>query len=304
MDIIAHLFDSEVRTATLIFLILLATLVVAAIVGRAFNRGISRIELRGHEDTTGLRFARRCVLALIYGLGGAWALVQVPELRIMGHSMLAGAGLLTIVAGLASQQVLSNIVSGVLIVIFRPFRLNDRISVNGLTGTVEDITLRDIVLRDLENNRVVIPNAVIMSNSLTNFNHTDMRVKKRIDVGIGYDSDLDRAIACMVELVSSHPLRVDGRSPAEKQRGDAEVLARVTSLGDSAVIVSSWFWAANVADAYVVESDLLRSVKLRFDAEGIAIPYAQRTLSLAPGTSEAIAHALHRQNPTHGDGAR
>lgn len=287
MSAIKNTIAMDFRTGVVIALILFATVVLARLVGRAIDRAIARSERRGEADTTGLRFVRRCPLALTYGLGSGWALVRVPELRIMGHSVLAGAGVLTIVAGLASQQVLGNVVSGVLIVIFRPFRLNDRISVNGMTGVVEDINLRDIVLRDPENNRIVIPNSIITSNSVVNFQHTDSRVRRRIDVGIGYDSDLDKALALLVEIVLAHPARIDGRSRAELDR-DAEVPARVSALGESAVALSTWFWARNVADAAVIEGELLRSIKLRFDQQGISIPYPQRTLSFAPGAAGVV----------------
>ncbi|MCB1957815.1 MAG: mechanosensitive ion channel family protein [Rhodocyclaceae bacterium] len=279
----------DVRTGALIALILCATFIAAKILDRAIDRAIARSEKRGEEDTTGLRFVRRCLLVLTYGLGCGWALVQIPELQTMGHSVLAGAGVLTIVAGLASQQVLGNVVSGVLIVIFRPFRLNDRISVNGMTGVVEDINLRDIVLRDPDNNRIVIPNSIITGNAVVNFHHTDTRVRRRIEVGIGYDSDVDTALALLVEIVRANPARIDGRSPAEVARGDAEVIARVSALGESAVVLSTWFWARNIADAAVIEGELLRAIKLRFDADGITIPYPQRTLSFAPGTAARIA---------------
>ncbi|HAI39544.1 MAG TPA: mechanosensitive ion channel protein MscS, partial [Maribacter sp.] len=90
-------------------------------------------------------FINHIVTAVIYIIGIAVALVQIPELKLMGHSLLAGAGVLSLIAGLASQQALSNIMSGILIVIFKPFRINDKITIRGsFTGTVEDINLRQV----------------------------------------------------------------------------------------------------------------------------------------------------------------
>ncbi|MES1926582.1 mechanosensitive ion channel family protein [Salinisphaera sp. T31B1] len=274
-------FLGDARTLAAISVILLITIVVASTVRLLMMRAIRRAMRDTSYDPTGLLFARRIVSGGVYLVGIGCALAQIPKFEVLGHSMLAGAGVLTLVAGLASQQVLSNVMSGVLIVVFKPFRLRDRITVNGLTGVVEDMNLRQIVLRDVENNRIVIPNSIVSSNALVNAHHTDPRMCKKLEIGIGYDSDIDTALAILVEEVERHPLHIDARNPTQIANGEPPVVARVTELGDSAVMLTVWAWASNSADAVVMYCDLLRRVKQRFDAQGIDIPFPQRTLSYA-----------------------
>ncbi len=209
----------------------------------------------------------------------------MPEFKTLGQSLLAGAGIVTVIGGLASQQVLSNIVSGFLIVFFRPFRIGDRITENNTwTGVVEDITLRETLLRDFENDRIVIPNSLVSSQVLVNANHTDDRVCKFIGVGIGYGSDTDQAMVIMAEEVKAHPLHVDNRTPDEVSQGLPEVPVRVLGLGASSVNLRAWAWAANPADGFVMQCDLFRDIKRRFDAAGIEIPFPQTTVSFADDT--------------------
>lgn len=265
--------------------ILLATLVCAKIVKITMDRAISRSKRSADHDPTGLLFTRRCCIIIIYMLGLGMALAKIPRLAIIGHSLLAGAGVITLITGLASQQVLSNIISGVLIVIFKPFKLGDRVTISDLTGTVEDINLRHVVLRDLENNRIVIPNSLVGSDPLINFNLSDPRCCKAIEIGIGYSSDIDKALAILVDEVLRHPLHIDTRTPEQKNNGTPEVVARVVALGDSAVVLKVWAWAKDTADGFVLNCDLLKSIKQRFDAEGIEIPFPQRTISYAGAPS-------------------
>ena len=110
---------------------------------------------------------RRLVKAGIIVIGVGVALTHIPELTVIGDSLLAGVGIVTVISGLASQQVLSNFVSGFLSVFFRPFKTGDRIAVNNTwTGEVADITQRKTILRDSESNLVIVTNSVVSSQAL------------------------------------------------------------------------------------------------------------------------------------------
>ena len=195
-------------------------------------------------------------------------------MKILGHSILAGAGILSLIAGLASQQALSNIMSGFLIVLFKPFKLNDRITFNDTyTGIVEEINLRQVVLRDIENNRIVVPNSVISSNVIVNSNLNDSKVCKIIEIGIGYTADIGKALQIMEEEVLKHPLHIDIRTPEEKGNNVPEVVSRVTALENSAVKLSVWAYSDHMLNGFTMYCDLLRSIKERFDQENIEIPY-------------------------------
>ena len=284
---------ADFRALAAVLVTLAITAFAAWLVQRILARALARYSERRQIDEIGTRFVRRLVIAGIYLIGVSTALTHIPEFRTLGHSLLAGAGILTIVGGLASQQVLSNIVSGFLIVLFRPFKTGDRITVNNTwTGVVEDITLRETILRDFENNRVVVPNAVLSGQVLVNANHTDERICKFIEIGIGYRSDVDRAMAIMAEEITKHPLHIDHRSAEQVQRAEPIVPVRVMSLGSSSVNLRAWAWADNPADGFVLQCDLLRSIKQRFDAENIEIPFPQTTLTF--GKDEVLAVSTNK----------
>ena len=118
-----------------------------------------------------------------------------PSLRALGTTIFAGAGIFAAIIGFASQQAFSNIIGGIFIVIFKPFRVGDLIEIGVASkGTVEDITLRHTVIRDFENKRIVIPNSAISSETILNSHLKDGRINRRIEFRVFLDTDIDRAI--------------------------------------------------------------------------------------------------------------
>ncbi len=259
----------------------------------AFNfvarRYIRKAVHKLNADPTNYQFIRHLVTALIYLVGVGWAFLILPGFKTVANSLLAGAGIAAVVAGLASQQVLSNLMSGLFLVLFKPFRVNDRLKLkDGFTGVVEDITLRHTVLRDLENNRIIVPNGVISNEIIVNTNLSDNRVCRFIDIGISYGSDIDKAIGIIRDEVLNHPLHVDPRTPEQLEAGKEEVEVRVVALAESSVNLRAWAWAEDTPKAFNLYCDLLRSIKLRFDAEGIEIPFPQRKLWIDPIRVEQV----------------
>ena len=164
--------------------------------------------------------------------------------------------------------------SGFLIVLFKPFKLNDKITFGSTyTGTVEEINLRQVVLRNFENNRVVVPNSVISSQVIVNANLTEMKVCKMIVIGIGYDSDIGKALKIMEEEIIKHPLHIDNRTPDDITNNVPEVISRVIDLGSSSVTLKAWAYSDTSSNGFVMYCDLMRSIKERFDKENIEIPY-------------------------------
>lgn len=264
---------SESDIAIHIIVVIAITIALGIVFNYLADRYIKKSSLSKHLDPTSFVFARKIISAIIYIVGISFALVQIPALKTVGHSLLAGAGILSLVAGLASQQALSNIMSGFLIVLFKPFKINDRITFNNYTGTVEEINLRQVVLRDLENNRVIVPNSVISSQVIVNTNLNDTKVVKGVQIGIGYSSDIGKALKIMEEEISNHPFYLDLRTDEDKKNGVPIVTTRVVSLDDSSVGLKAWANAENNSNGYILYCDVLRSIKERFDKEGIEIPY-------------------------------
>ena len=259
--------------------IVAGTMLIAFLFNRLFRRFIRRNSLLIRNDPTNYVFLRHAITGIIYIVGFSSAVYSVPSLRAVANSLLAGAGILAVAVGFASQHALSNIISGIFIVIFKPFSVNDRLRFqNGLQGVVEDITLRHVVIRDFENRRILIPNSVISEEIIVNADFGDDTICKFLEIDISYDSNIDRARAIMQEEALRHPLQIDGRTPEQIQAGRPEILVRVIALGEYYVRLRAYIWARNNAEAFELGCDLMESIKKRFDLEGIEIPFPYRTI--------------------------
>lgn len=258
--------------------ILIGTIILAALVSRFFRALIKRSSDEMKSDPTNYLFLRHLAVGIIYLVGIGIAVYTVPELRGLASSMLAGAGILAVAVGFASQHALSNVISGLFIVIFKPFRVNDRITLRDLGGVIEDITLRHTVIRNFENRRIIIPNSLISDEILINADFSDGKVCKFIEVGISYESNIDLAKEIMRAEAMAHPLLIDNRNAEQIEAGEPQVPVRVLALQDSGVLLRAWAWTAGQADSFALGCDLYESIKKRFDREGIEIPYPHRTI--------------------------
>ena len=120
---------------------------------------------------------------------------------------------------------------------------------------------------------ILIPNSKINSATIINSSYGDSSTCAFIDIGVSYDTNLDGAIDVMRQEIMKHPLLLDHRTEEEKKADVPEVVIRVVNLGDSAITLRAWAWAATAVNATVMKYDLLKSIKERFDKEGIEIPY-------------------------------
>lgn len=262
-------------------LIIVGTIIVAAIFQSVFRRIIKRKSHDLNNDPTNYKFLKHTLSALIYIVGFSWAVYTIPTLRVMATSMLAGAGILAVVVGFASQQALANVIAGVFIVIFKPFRINDRVQIkdNFYAGIVEDITLRHTVIRNFENRRIVIPNSLMSSEIIVNSDFGEDLICKFVEVGISYESDVVLAKKILAEEIMKHPNWLDRRTPEEKEDPNHDIVTvKVVALADSSVNLRAWAWAGDTAAAFDLNCDVLELIKIRFPAEGITIPYPQRTI--------------------------
>ena len=244
-----------------------------------FNRFVKKQVIMSGNDPTRYRFISHLLTAMIYIIGFGWAFSHIDALRTLAASLLAGAGIAAVAIGFASQAAISNIIGGLFIVLFKPYRINDRITLaSGRGGVVEDITLRHTVIRDFENRRIIIPNSIISNETLVNADLTDERIVKWVDIGISYNSDIDLAKKIIREEIMAHPVLIDGRNAEQIEKGDPQVPVRVISLGESSVNLRAWAWVASQQDSAALGWDTLESIKKRFDKEGIEIPFPHRTI--------------------------
>ena len=225
-------------------------------------------------DVTKVMFLKQIVVTAIYIIGCATFLSLIPGMEKISNSILASAGILAMAVGLASQEALSNIVGGLFIIFTRPFKVGDFIRTDdNVVGTVIEITLRHTIIRNIENRMILIPNSKINSATIINSSYGDPSTCSFIDIGVSYDTNLNEAIGVMREEIMKHPMLIDHRTDEEKKAGVPEVVIRVIELGDSAITLRAWAWAATAINATIMKYDLFKSIKERFDKEKIEIPY-------------------------------
>ena len=202
-----------------------------------------------------------------------------PSMKSVAQTALGGAGVIAIIAGVASQEALSNLVGGVFIISFKPFKIGDVIKVTDtMVGTVTDITLRHTVIRNFENKMIVIPNAIINKEKLINFDLGEKKCCEHIELGITYDSNVELAKKILREECEKHPFIFDNRTEADKKDGLPMVKTALTRFNDSSVTIRAWAWAETFGNAFTLKCDVFESTKKRFDAEGVGLAFPTRTV--------------------------
>lgn len=260
--------------------VVLLTVISGSVLQTLFTRRIQKSKNLG-EDPTSYKFIRSLAVIGIYFLGAILAILAFPSLRGTANTVLGGAGVIALIAGVASQEALSNIVGGIFIIIFKPFKLYDIIKISDeMVGVVSDITLRHTIIRNYENKMIVIPNAIINKEKVINYDLGDKKCCQWIEIGISYDSDIDLAKAIMKEECEAHPSIIDHRTLIEIKNNDPKVIVRVTNLGDSAITLRAWAWAKDYPTSFVMKCELYEGIKKRFDKEGVEIPYPHTTIVL------------------------
>lgn len=269
-------------------LALAAASLLSFIFRRLMNIYIKRYAQKLRTDPTNFSFLKNSVGFIAFTCAVAIIFVKIPFLSSFGATLFKGAGLLAVVVGFASQKAFSNIISGIFILVFKPFKIADIIEFkDGQKGMVEEITLRHTIIKDYENRRIIIPNSIISDETIINSNIQDEKIRKHVVFSISYDSNIDRAIEIIRDEAEKHPLLVDNRTEEEKQEHVPVVTIRVIALNDFSVDIKAYVWSQGNDNAFTIYCDLLKSVKDRFDREGIEIPYPHRTIVYKKDISHA-----------------
>jgi len=260
----AMLIDLGVNWGTKI----LATLVIF-LVGKWLAARIAGLVVRVMErqkiDVTLTRFLKNIIY---YALLAAVVVAAAGQLGINTASFLTIIGAAGLAIGLALKDSLSNFASGVMLILFRPFKVGDAVDIAGVGGSVEEITIFNTIINTPDNQRKIIPNSQISNAVITNINANP---KRRIDltIGIGYDDDIKEAHRILAAVIAA-----DSRILTEPAAQIA-----VSELADSSVnfVVRPW---VKSPDYWAVRFDLTEKIKLSLDAAGISIPYPQQDVHL------------------------
>lgn len=183
---------------------------------------------------------------------------------------IAGLGVVGFTIGFALQDIAKNFVSGLLLLYRQPFNLGEMVSVSDYLGKVKEINVRDTVIETLDGELVIIPNREVFENPIMNYTHTRFR-RASFKIGLGYEEDVDRAISLFFDTIKSIPGVASDPGPT----------LRADELGDSALILSAFFWVDQKEnDLFDVQSEVMKAIIKASEEHKINLPYPVQTVLL------------------------
>lgn len=250
------------KRIVLAFFILFVGWIVSRFAGRATARVLSRYPRASQLLEN---FARRTAGGVVFIVG---ILMALAALGVEVGPLMAALGAGGFIVGFALQETLGSFASGLMIMVYQPFDVDDYVAVAGVEGTVKAMSLVSTTLLTIDNKVLVIPNKKAWGDTITNFTGKELR---RVDLvfGIGYEDDISHAMDVLKQIIDEHELILD----------EPDTNIQVDALADSSVNLLCRPWV-KTGDYWTVHWDLLRQVKERFDAEGISIPFPQRDVHI------------------------
>ena len=247
----------------IVLLILLVFRVLANVASRVVKRSLASSRFKVSKLFEEMITSMVAKVVMLFGL-----LVALAQLGFSLGPLLAGLGVAGFIVGFALQDTLSNFASGLMILFYRPFDVGDMVEAGGIFGKVNRMTLVSTTLLTIDHQTLVVPNNKIWGDVIKNVTAQKTR---RVDLvfGIGYGDDIPHAEKILAEILAEHPKVLDDPAPVVK----------LHNLGDSSVdfVVRPW---VKTEDYWDVHWDVTREVKMRFDREGIGIPFPQRDVHL------------------------
>ncbi|WP_306046041.1 mechanosensitive ion channel family protein [Nioella sp. MMSF_3534] len=256
LDFLAQMVGSVIAAILLLF--------AAFIIGGWARRKIVKIALEREElDDTLFTFLGNLLRYVVLILA---VVVVLNTFGVQTTSLVAAIGAAGLAIGLALQGTLSNVAAGVMIILFRPIKLGDFVTVSGVSGTVKDISLNTTELATLDSVQVIVPNAQVWGSVITNYSVYDTR-RAEWTFGVSYGSNLATAEQVIRDTILSDPRALP----------EPEPFCQVNNLGDSSVDFLVRVWCAS-SDKFSFEADMKRQVKEALDRAGIDIPFPTQTL--------------------------
>ncbi|RAI89406.1 mechanosensitive ion channel family protein [Algoriphagus yeomjeoni] len=221
----------------------------------------------------------KLVFAIII-LIGFFVALGVMQLDTVLTTILASAGVVGLAIGLALQGTLSNTFSGLMLSFQPKIRLGDFIETNGMQGYVTEISLRNVAIRQTNNEYVIIPNSIFIDNPFTNYSLTD-RSRVEVSCGVGYEDDLEKVEKMVLELIKENFPIVENE----------EIDFFFTEFGDSSINFVTRFWINSIKPKpkLAAQHKAIMLIKKKFDAEGINIPFPIRTLDFGKNKLQMAA---------------
>ncbi|MBN1259351.1 MAG: mechanosensitive ion channel [Anaerolineae bacterium] len=236
-------------------------LIVAGPAARWMRRSVAK---RIIDDEILLLLARMTRLTVIVTA----SIIALDQVDFDVTGFLAGLGIAGLTVGFALQDIAKNFIAGVLLLVRQPFKIGETVAVAGYSGSVQQITTRDTVIKTWDGEIVIVPNADIISNPITNYSQAHNR-RRTVMIGLGYGQDSQRAMEVFVKALCDVPGVL--QTPAPTVQAEA--------LGDSALTLAARFWIDHQAsDLFAVHSDAVVALNETAEREGIELPYPIQTV--------------------------
>ncbi|NOZ53143.1 MAG: mechanosensitive ion channel [Gammaproteobacteria bacterium] len=255
-------------------LMAIAVYVIGRWIAKLVVKSVDKLMARSDVDESLRKFSGGIINA---ALTIVVIIASLEQLGVDTTSVLAVFAAAGLAVGLALKDSLSNFAAGVMLIIFKPFKVGEVINAAGVTGSVEAIRIFNTLMRTGDNQEITVPNSHIYGGTIINLTTRDTR---RIDlvIGIGYDDNIGKARALLEDILSNDPAILKDPTP----------IIMVLELGDSSVDLAVRPWV-RTSDYWTVRSDLLQTIKETFDNNGISIPFPQRDLHVFEQSKSAQA---------------
>jgi len=247
----------------------IVSIIIMAIIILIINKIINKyIRKKWPENNITQKRIKKIILVSIFL---AIICSEVKFLKTFATALLASGGIVAVIVGLASQEAASNLINGAMILGYKPFKVGDFIVVQSynVKGTVIDITLRHCIIETIEKTQMIVPNTIMNKAIIENITQIERVKANYLYIDVSYESDIDKAIEIIQNIVKRHPLFVDGRT--DKQEEAVPVI--VNELKDSGVSLRATITSENHAQGFQMLADIRKELLSEFKENGIDIPY-------------------------------
>lgn len=247
---------------------------IGQMIARTISNAVAKTMTRAKVEETLVKFSKNMLFVTMMVFVVIAAISKMGVETTSFAAVIAAAGL---AIGLSLQGTLSNFAAGVLLIVFRPFKVGDFVDAGGIAGIVEEIQIFSTQMRSGDNKQIIVPNGQIMGTTITNYSAKPTR---RVDlvIGVSYSDDLQNVRAVLQDILGTDERILPEPAPT----------IAVLALGESSVDFAVRPWVKN-GDYWPVLFDLQEAIKVRFDQEGISIPFPQRDLHIVSNADNAAA---------------
>ena len=273
-DVSPDLFYGLIQTYGIPLFWAIVIFIVGRFVARAVSNAVAKTMTKAHVEETLVKFAKNMLFVALMVFVVIAAISQMGIETTSFAAVIAAAGL---AVGLSLQGTLSNFAAGVMLIIFRPFKVGDFIDAGGVAGIVEEIQIFSTQMRSGDNKQIIVPNGQIMGSTITNFSTKPTRHVDLV-IGVSYSDDLQKVRSVLEDILAKD----------ERILPDPAPTIGVLELGDSSVDFAVRPWV-NSGDYWPVFFELQETIKIRFDQEGISIPFPQRDIHIVSNPENVAA---------------